>query len=123
MKVHQLFMQGRDIQSKIAINSQSTTKKIPPIDVATTLYQSFGKKKVKCFYCKKLGHLITNYNKKNNNFYVATFIAKGDNPTCYIDIKVFQHMCFDRERCTNYQPFKSNKLVFLGDNTTHDTHG
>ncbi len=32
-------------------------------------------------------------------------------------------MCFDRECCTNYQPFKSNKLVFLGDNTTHEIHG
>ncbi len=32
-------------------------------------------------------------------------------------------MCFDRECCTNYQQFKSNKLVFLGDNTTHEIHG
>jgi hypothetical protein len=39
-------------------------KKFPPRDVTTTLSQSFGKKKVKCFYCKKLGHLINNCNKR-----------------------------------------------------------
>jgi len=39
-------------------------KKIPPKDVATTSSQPFGKKKVKCFYCKKLGHLIKDCNKR-----------------------------------------------------------
>ncbi len=32
-------------------------------------------------------------------------------------------MCFDRECCTNYQPLKNNKFLFLGDNTTHEIHG
>jgi hypothetical protein len=39
-------------------------KKIPPRNVATIPSESFGKKKVKCFYCKKLGHLIKDCNKR-----------------------------------------------------------
>jgi len=48
-------------------NSNKFTKynrKFPPRDVATTLSQSFGKKKMKCFYYKKLRHLIEDCNKR-----------------------------------------------------------
>jgi hypothetical protein len=66
-------------------------KFFPPKHVATTSSQFFDKKKVKCFYCKKLGHLIKDCKKriveeansngkrqsniviKNNSLYVATY--------------------------------------------------
>jgi hypothetical protein len=39
-------------------------KYFPPRDGTTTSYQFFDKKKVKCFYCKKLGHLIKDCKKR-----------------------------------------------------------
>jgi len=39
-------------------------KSFPPRDGTTTSYQFFDKRKVKCFYCKKLGHLIKDCKKR-----------------------------------------------------------
>jgi hypothetical protein len=82
-------------------------KSFPPRHVATTSSQFFDKKKVKCFYCKKLGHLIKDCKKriveeansngkrqlniviKNKNLYVATLMTKeGNYPTWYIDTEL-----------------------------------
>jgi hypothetical protein len=39
-------------------------KSFPPRHVATTSSQFFDKKKMKCFYCKKLGHQIKDCKKR-----------------------------------------------------------
>jgi hypothetical protein len=63
MKVHQLFATKR--YSKYNSNKFTKyNKTFPPRNITTTSSQSFGKKKMKCFYCKKLGHLIKDCNKR-----------------------------------------------------------
>jgi len=70
---------------------------------------------------------VTSNNKNNQTFpcQTTTFILlpwwwKGINPTQYVNIEVSQNKCFDKKNAfINYQAFKGNKIIFIGDNTTH----
>lgn len=95
----------------------------------------------KCFYCKKTGHMIKdcrtriaaeaiNSNNQSNvvtkvhKLYVAALIVKEESDsTWYIDTGATQHMCFEKDSFTNYEPYNKHQLVYLGDNSTHRIQG
>jgi hypothetical protein len=96
----------------------------------------------RCFYCKRLGHMIKDYrtklaveaNNNNNNqsnivtkehrLYVATLVAKEElNPIWYIHTMATQHMCFEKESFTHYKVCSNHQLVYLSDNSTHIIQG
>jgi len=91
---------------------------------ASSNKQSFDsyKKKVKCFYCKKVGHEIRDCRKRiadekrqkasgqsnlviddNARLYVATALfTKEKDPVWYVDTGATQHMAHDRSSFINY---------------------
>jgi hypothetical protein len=103
---------------------------------------SFKIKKLKCFYCKWLGHFFKNYKKiivvkvvestiKQDNvaigsdklFVVALITRNGKDPTLCLDIGAPQHMAHDKNTLVSYQTLNIGQVVYLANDTTHQICG
>lgn len=104
-------MWERNIQGSTTTNLHKESQQVFPPRDGMTYFKSFDKRNMKCFYYKKLVHLIKDYRKilayeatsnnkkqsnivinKNNLYVVALIVKQGKDPTWYnIDIKVSQY--------------------------------
>lgn len=103
---------------------------------------SFKIKKLKCFYCNRLGHLFKNCEKiivvkvaksttKQDNvtigsdklYVVALITRNGKHLTLCQDIGVTQHMAHDKNTLISYQTLNIGQVVYLANDTTHQIFG
>jgi hypothetical protein len=102
---------------------------------------STWKKKLQCIYCKKLGHVQKNCNKKlttleaenQNNItsitstskllFVVAFISKIRDNSWLMDMGATEHMAFDHKCFVTYTKCGEKQFVYLGHNFAHEIVG
>ncbi|OAE24313.1 hypothetical protein AXG93_1052s1360 [Marchantia polymorpha subsp. ruderalis] len=93
-----------------------------------TAKPSFPRQKMKCFYCKKRGHLASECHKKKqesssshstanaeHRLFVTVLSSTSADPTWYLDSGATKHMAYSRSAFVNYKELPSEEFIYLGD--------
>ncbi|OAE24002.1 hypothetical protein AXG93_4541s1040 [Marchantia polymorpha subsp. ruderalis] len=91
---------------------------------------SSSRQKMKCFYCKKKGHLASECRKKKHDsasshstpndhqrLYVTALTSIGMDPAWYVDSGATQHMAYNKNAFVTYTELPSKEFVYLGDDS------